>query len=99
MGFTYEEKQSVSPLVDFIWRTEDLTDGVMLHQPTPLGLTACRIINFAFFLGFEAEIQTSSKVTYAALCNFHSVSRWNLTRKALNCLLNVYPLRILRTAK
>jgi len=69
MGFTYEEKQSVSPLVDFIWRTEDLTDGVMLHQPTPLGH------------------------------NFHSVSRWNLTRKALNCLLNVYPLRILRTAK
>jgi Helix-turn-helix domain len=28
MGFTYEEKQSQSPLVDFIWRTEDLTNGV-----------------------------------------------------------------------
>ena len=28
MGFTYEEKLSQSPLVDFIWRTEDLTDGV-----------------------------------------------------------------------
>lgn len=28
MGFTYEEKLSKSPLVDFIWRTEDLTDGV-----------------------------------------------------------------------
>ena len=28
MGFTYEEKQSQSSLVDFIWRTEDLTDGV-----------------------------------------------------------------------
>jgi hypothetical protein len=28
MGFTYEEKLSRSPLVDFVWRTEDLTDGV-----------------------------------------------------------------------
>ena len=28
MGFTYEEKLSESPLVDFIWRTEDLTDGM-----------------------------------------------------------------------
>jgi hypothetical protein len=28
MGFTYEEKLSRSPLVDFVWRTEDQTDGV-----------------------------------------------------------------------
>jgi AraC-like DNA-binding protein len=28
MAFTYEEKLSESPLVDFIWRTEDQTDGV-----------------------------------------------------------------------
>jgi AraC-like DNA-binding protein len=28
MGFIYEEKISQSPLIDFIWRTEDLTDGV-----------------------------------------------------------------------
>lgn len=28
MGFAYEEKLSRSPLVDFVWRTEDLTDGV-----------------------------------------------------------------------
>lgn len=28
MGFTYEEKLSESSLVDFIWGTEDLTDGV-----------------------------------------------------------------------
>ena len=28
MGFTFEEKPSQSPLVDFIWCTEDLTDGV-----------------------------------------------------------------------
>ena len=28
MGFIYEAKMSQSPLVDFIWRTEDLTDGV-----------------------------------------------------------------------
>ena len=28
MVFVYEEKQSQSLLVDFIWHTEDLTDGV-----------------------------------------------------------------------
>ena len=28
MGFVYEEKMSQSPLVDFIWHTEDLTDGI-----------------------------------------------------------------------
>jgi hypothetical protein len=28
MGFTYEEKPARSPLVDFVWHTEDLTDGV-----------------------------------------------------------------------
>ncbi len=28
MGFTYEEKPSQSDLVDFVWRTEDQTDGV-----------------------------------------------------------------------
>jgi hypothetical protein len=30
MGFAYEEKPSRSPLVDFVWRTEDLTDGVYI---------------------------------------------------------------------
>jgi hypothetical protein len=28
MSFTYEEKQSSSPYVDVVWRTEDQTDGV-----------------------------------------------------------------------
>src|SRR5918996_301457 len=28
MSFTYEEKQSSSPYVDIVWRTEDQTDGV-----------------------------------------------------------------------
>ena len=28
MSFTYEEKQSPSPYVDVVWRTEDQTDGV-----------------------------------------------------------------------
>jgi hypothetical protein len=28
MGFAYEEKLSRSPLVDFVWHTEDLTDAV-----------------------------------------------------------------------
>ena len=28
MSFTYEEKQSSSPYVDAVWRTEDQTDGV-----------------------------------------------------------------------
>src|SRR5215207_8065014 len=28
MSFTYEEKQSSSPYVDVLWRTEDQTDGV-----------------------------------------------------------------------
>lgn len=28
MGFTYEEKLSQLPLVDFIWRTQDLAEGV-----------------------------------------------------------------------
>ena len=32
MGFIYEEKQSQSFLVDFLWRTEDLTDGA--YVPT-----------------------------------------------------------------
>jgi AraC-like DNA-binding protein len=30
MSFTYEEKQSSSPYVDVVWRTEDQTDGVYI---------------------------------------------------------------------
>jgi hypothetical protein len=30
MGFVYEEKLSQSPLVDFVWRTESLTEGVYI---------------------------------------------------------------------
>lgn len=30
MSFNYEEKQSISKLVDVFWRTEDLTDGTYL---------------------------------------------------------------------
>jgi hypothetical protein len=37
MGFIYEKKQSQSPLVDFIWRAEDLTDGVYVASADAVG--------------------------------------------------------------
>ena len=37
MGFIYEEKQSQSPLVEFIWLTEDLTDGVYIASADAVG--------------------------------------------------------------